>query len=45
MNEQVLQALHGKEVVIDITTTGRRSGACVQVDPYPVPVLAGSLPL
>ncbi len=26
MNEQVKEALHGKEVVIDITTTGRRSG-------------------
>ncbi len=26
MDEQVKEALHGKEVVIDITTTGRRSG-------------------
>ena len=27
MDEQIKQALQGKEVVIDITTTGRRSGA------------------
>lgn len=26
MNDQIKQALQGKEVVIDITTTGRRSG-------------------
>ncbi len=26
MNEEIKQALYGKEVIVDITTTGRRSG-------------------
>ena len=32
MDEQVKEALHGKEVVIDITTTGRRSGNSIRTE-------------
>ena len=32
MEEQAKQALHGKEVVIDITTTGRRSGDAIRTE-------------